>query len=243
MSVEYNCTYCYTGCQGCNSGCQRGYTSITCTSCNTSGCQVTCDTAQTIGCGLKEHVGYPFTFDPCPQTTTKMCPNSGMFSKSTWDQIITYRNRGRDSGLLVKFYDADLAASSTGLSPFTASEFNRVATGITGDDTLHVSQGSKILGSYFTALETAVSNRTRANICLSCNTGCQGCNTQQGSSGTSCTTCVSGCQNCNNGCNATCNIAQYCSYEDGYICNTCDTCEGGQSTKCCGCNDCNISWQ
>lgn len=216
MGAEYSascgvCNSCNRAkCQGCNN----------CQSCNTE-CQVTCDTAQLIigTCKtLKEVVGNSFAFSVRPTANvTQMGPNDGQFSKSVWDEIVTYYNKGAAKGKLVSFLTEIDASKKVDVAPFKKDEYNRIAEAVGA--TRRVNTGNKIYGSYFTELETAVSaKRGNANACDLCNTGCD-CNT--GGDSTHC----NACQSCNERCNS-CNSE--CS--DSNCSDTCCGCNSGDST-------------
>lgn len=201
----------------CSSRCENGnvvkYCSQSvcqaCQKCNDcQNCNVTCDSAQT-ECKL---------IGQTPNTV-------GALKRNNTDNYNQY----------TKIDDTDINAiyswitqiknrynSYNGNKPFTTWNGNAVTDKniIDSDDynapASQVGQSSKsagdtILSSTFSALWSAIGNYTfAANLCVNCNTSCQGCNncnscnSGQNYTCTQCVTCYSSCQSCQS-CNSLCN--------------------------------------
>lgn len=121
-----------------------------------------------------------------------MCPNSGQFNASVWSEIYEYINKGYQIGSVVN--SGKTLTSKGEFSPFTADEFNNVASEI-GVST--VSPNSLIKGTYFQSLETAVEGmQVDPTACDNeCNVFCMKCNSSNCDTTTqNCCTCE-GCEN------------------------------------------------
>lgn len=178
----------------CNGGCDTCDKCVACQKCNA--CQCDCEKVQLVEggeCGTLVQVlpgkrNFQFSVRPTKNVGI-MGPNSGQFNKSVWQEVIDFYNKGVVVGKRRKFFESKLADASGGLAPFTAAEFNRVSSQCDGPT---VSKGQLILGSYFTSLENAVSNKKGApDACDKCNEKCD-CD---GADSTRC----NACQNCNTG--------------------------------------------
>lgn len=220
-------------CQGCNTceGCYRCrgcYSCQTCDSCQlcNSGCQAVtgnaCVTQQRI-CTLNTNVlkslcGDSFKFSPCPETTTRMAPASAnitgnKFTKATWDSICEWIAQRADYGETVAGGDDFANSTTANVSPFKASEFNRIANEL-GAST--VTQYSQIKGSYFKALETATNSyKISSSACDLCDSNCN----------VEC--CL--CQKCNESNTDACGSGQQCGSSER--CGSRQTCSSGNDCQ------------
>lgn len=175
-----------------------------------SGCDscLSCDKSQTVcpqSCEtFRLHLG-EFSFSISPTSNNSMCPNSGQFNSSVWNEIYTYINDGYKIGSVVN--SGKTLTSTGGFSPFTAAEFNNVASEI-GVST--VSPNSLIKGTYFQSLETAVGGmQVDPTACDNeCNVFCMKCNSSNCDTTTYCCRCDT-CQACDDGlCQGSCDARQ-----------------------------------
>lgn len=222
-----------TGCDTCNS-CVACEECNKCQKCDT--CQVTCNQAEVLvkpgDCGWLGELLGNFSFSPSPtKDMTLIGPEDGMFNKESWDAIIDYYNKGAGLGKIVHFFASDIPTSTVAaVSPFSAAEFNRVAAAV--GTNLRVNPGDLILGSYFTALENAVSNLTGDDgACDKCNEGCD-CEGAITSKCVQCLTCDE-CQSCVTGVTDAKGCMEYCC--------DCDTCQSTCQVSCQ--SSCQISCQ
>lgn len=235
---------CQKSCQKCNA-CQQCDEN-----CDSSAGQ--CNVAQTLcEVGAEEFgkVSY-FSFSPNPlDSLTRIGPSDGehIFNKASWDAIIQHMNS--ILRLDIAQNEEEQAISRVEhVSPFTATEFKRVAD-IVGYkyDEEKIKAGNIIFGYYFSNLEDAVNQKTFHPLaCKMCNDNgnltpdggclaCLKCVTGQKnlmSQGSNCTQC----NNCDN-CQAclSCNSCNDCEKSCQENCDDCqeDNCEGCQ-----GCNNC-----
>lgn len=139
-------------------------------------------------------------------------------------------------------------SSTNNVSPFKASEFQRVAA-IVNYSNSTVQKDAIIYGSYFTDLSRYANLYSfRSNACNLCNEGCQindvcaACNTNNIDINFpkiyNCTQC-NACQTCNENCNSNCNKCQGCNGCE--LCNTgCQSCDAGCEDSCdVACEYCN----
>ena len=209
-------TYCKScnaaACQSCNS----------CEKCN-SRCQVTCNKKQ-VFCNVcqtfSEAVGKDFSWSKCAVKNESIAP--GYFDKDVWDEIIKYINKARKKGIKQSTGNTISISTKDAVDPFSANEFNRVATSVNYDNS-NIKSDKVIYGSYFSDLANAASRKNiSSSACDTCNAKCDGgCNA---------------CQSCNtkcNGCNSETTHGSYCC-----SCNTCQHCN-----TCQGCNTCQSKCQ
>ena len=247
---EYN--YCI-GCNTCQSGCQS------CQLCDT-GCQ-TCDTCMS-NCNNGRQALYDnqtiaaictnaFSFRVTPVSgVTIIGPDPdgtlGYFCKSVWDDIATWISQrhtldtgydGNEAGFIGEHGNGDGGAevaisSLSDVSPFKASEFNRISSIVGGTIVSGPSTGATvgdvIYASLFSDLVTAANNKTVDNgackycvaICDLTHNACVRCNESQ---------CESYCQSCNTICNGclACDNGECCNNCQG-SCETCNDCTASQ---------------
>lgn len=133
-----------------------------------------------------------------------MGPTSNLFNEDVWQEIYDHLNQ-RTSLFGVSYSKV----SSLGeVSPFTAKEFNHIASEITGAPS--VSKGMLIEGKYFTDLENALNTMSISSSACDdiCNASCQSCdNGGQKTTNTYCCNCVT----CQSSCESTCMANQGCS--------------------------------
>ena len=146
----------------------------------------------------------------------------GYFDKSTWDKICSFINRRASIGTKVSGGSSFSSSSTSAVSPFSYSEFNRVQSEL-GAST-GASRGGVIYGSYFDSLASAANSyRFSSSACDKCNASCDvTCEKCQG--------CVA-CQKCNQGNTDACS--------SGLTCTSCNACQGGNTESyCCNCDTC-----
>lgn len=178
-----------------------------CTSCD-RGCQI-CDVGGQSTCNRRQTFSVRFgTFKFSVRPTKdvgQMGLASNLFNEDVWQEIYNHLNQ-RTSLFGVSY---NKVQSLGKVSPFTAEEFNHIASEITGAPS--VSPGMLIEGKYFTDLENALNKMyisTRA-CDDACNASCQSCDgTKQKQTYTYCcscdtcqTACQHSCQSCDSGCN------------------------------------------
>ena len=194
-----------TYCKSCNAAaCQR---CNSCQKCNTK-CEVACNKKQ-VFCNscqtFSEAVGKDFSWSKCVAKNESIAP--GYFDKAAWDKIIDYINDARDKGKKQSTGGKISTSAKKDVDPFSASEFNRVATSVNYNNS-NIKSNEVIYGSYFSDLANAASQKNiSSSACDTCNAKCDGgCNA---------------CQSCNtkcNGCNSETTHGSYCC-----SCNTCQS--------------------
>ena len=243
-------------CQRCDDGnrCSTCQTCVACQYCDAcqlcnSECQVTCNTAQTYdGRTIASFFGCFNAFNPNPVADrTQMGTGAGMFNKASWDALITYINQrhnlpvsnaegvkenNSDGGDIIS-YSSDDPTSERSVSPFKASEFNRLYKIVYKTSRNLVSQNQLIEASFFTNLATKANSMTVDNgaceMCITkCDSGCDACQLciecqTCDKDNHDCDYCYSGCYGCN-----TCNRNDDCGSCD--ICNV--KCNSGESSSC-----------
>ena len=223
---------CGNSCNSCNSSCDSCTSCLNCyTSCNANGacqsCQSSCLEKQTY-CPTKQTLGdfyTGFAWNPViTANSTQMGTKTGMFNQNSWDAIITWINK-RTSLPVTPKSDTVKTNNSVGgptisksatddVSPFKASEYNRIYKIIHNTTNDKVNQGDQITAALFNDLKDNVgSTPINTDACKLCNSGCDnGCN--------ECQICVF-CQKCNAGSQAS-KCKESCSrYTAG--CGSCET--------------------
>lgn len=199
-----SCVHCEncnsTNCASCNASCNG-----TCNGCNICvACQTVCQYKQL----LKDHAG-KFEFKPKPATNIQIGPNTGMFTRDSWNAAAKWISKRADvpSGDSVAHTGGSTVSNYTG-TLFTYDEFNRIS-GIVGGPT--VEQYQLIKADLFTTLETNLNNlKVSADACTANNT-CKG-------------TCQTGtCQTCNVACQ-TCQTCVHCEHCNSSVCGGCTSC-------------------
>lgn len=231
------CYDCQSNCDTCQGGCQSCQTCNSCQICDK--CMSSCDAGGQASYNEKtiSSIFGEFSFSLTPvKDQVQMGPLQGMFNKAIWDELaawISQRNKlptgydGEAEGYTVEHANPDGgpkvdSSTESAVRPFSADEFNRIAT-IVGAS--RVSSGDLIEASLFSNLVSAANEKAvNDGACKYCVTvcdltydKCKTCNESQ---------CSSYCQSCN----ATCNGCDSC--DDG---ECCDGCEGSCET----CNSCN----
>lgn len=215
-------------CSDCVSGCN-----VTCDICQKcdDGCKSECESAQTYNDKKISEIFSNFSFSITPvKDVTIMGPdaNKGYFNKAIWDEITKWLSKRNhlpidelredtdDCYDWVKENNADggdeVALSTVAnVSPFKASEFNRISE-IVGGATVRVND--LIEASLFTDLVTKANAKTVDDgACKHCVTACD-------------LTCDS-CQKCDEGCQDGCNACQGC-VACNTDCDTCNSCDSGE---------------
>lgn len=206
-----SCTSCQScqNCEGCNS-CENCNAS-----CNSSGncqaCENSCITKQTYcGDGYQTIASIYGNFSWIPAVianSTKMGTLSGMFDKAAWDRLSQYISQRNELPVnsksdLIKTNNENGGSAvrdsyTADVSPFSASEYNRLYKIVHNTSNNKVSSGDQITAALFNDLaDNAGSITIDSTACKLCNAACDnGCD--------QCQVCVF-CQNCNASCNANC---------------------------------------
>lgn len=175
---------------------------VECNKCNN--CQ-TCDvgnqsTCSNHKCQIFSNRFGSFSFGACPISGNSMCPDSNQFNVDDWNKIYDHLNK-RTSLKGVDEYKTWV--NSLGLvSPFSAKEFNNIASKISGAPT--VSSGGLIKGEYFTNLANALNNLSiKATACdTDCNVECETCDNRRQS--------INNSYCCNGDCESVCQTGDSC---------------------------------
>lgn len=225
----------------------------TCQKCD-SGCQSSCETNDETYSGKKiSEIFDNFSFSIVPQAnTTQMGSEEGMFNASVWNELAVWINKRTELPVDELKTDTEgcydwvkennpiggtevlIQEDDSYLSPFTAYEFNRIASAVDGPTVKGAystenadGKGDLITAAIFADLVTAANNKTVDAV--GGNKPCKHCNANCDLTCDACQKCDDPtCQDCD-----TCESCDLCDSSCEDVCESCDVCEGCDSCESC----------